>query len=166
VAVVSDAGTPGIADPGYLLIRALRREGLPWSVVPGPCSALAALLLAGFPADRFLFVGYCPRRKGPRLRFLQEALRQETTVVMFESCHRIRATVDQLEQLAPGRSLALVREITKVHEETLRGTAADIRRLLSGPRLKGELVLVIRGRAPETSRVNDGKPPEAASKKP
>ncbi len=145
IAVVSDAGTPAIADPGYVLIRALRREGLPWTVVPGPSSVLAALLLAGFPTDRFTFVGYPPRRPGPRGRFLAEALAAPGSVVVLESCHRIRATLEQLAALDPGRELALVREITKLHEETLRGTASAVLQELSGPRLQGEMVLVLKG---------------------
>jgi 16S rRNA (cytidine1402-2'-O)-methyltransferase len=154
VAVVSDAGTPGIADPAYRLILALREEGLRWSVVPGPSSVLAALLLAGFPTDRFLFVGYPPRRPGPRRRFLADALSATATVVLLESCHRAAGTLEQIRELAPERELALVREITKLHEETLRGTAAEIVAQLTGPRRKGELVLVIRGR-------RDAIPPES-----
>lgn len=147
VAVVSDAGTPAVADPGYVLIRALRREELPWTVVPGPSSVLAALLLAGFPTDRFTFVGYPPRKPGPRARFLAEALATAGSVVVLESCHRIRATLEQLAELEPVRELAVVREITKVHEETLRGTATEVLARMSGPRLKGELVLVLAGAA-------------------
>lgn len=143
VAVVSDAGTPGIADPGYRLVQALRREGLPWSVVPGASSVLAALLLAGFATDRFTFVGYPPRRKGPRRRFLASALEAKGSIVLLESCHRIRSTLTMLDELVPQREMALVREITKRYEETLRGPAANLLTCLEGPRLKGELVLVL-----------------------
>jgi 16S rRNA (cytidine1402-2'-O)-methyltransferase len=133
---------PTISDPGYTLIQALREAGLPWSVVPGPSSVLAALVLCGFASDRFLFVGYLPRRKGPRQRFLAEALSEPGTVVFLESCHRIRTTLELVAQLAPERSLAVVREISKIHEETLWGRAAELLPQLRGPRLKGELVLV------------------------
>lgn len=145
VVVVSDAGTPAISDPGYTLLRALRAAGLPWSTVPGPSSVLAALLLAGFPTDRFLFAGYPPRRPGAARRFLQAALDAGCTTVVLESCHRARATLGMVAELAPGREVALAREITKVHEETLRGTAAQVLDMMTGPRLKGELVLVLRG---------------------
>ncbi len=145
VAVVSDAGLPAISDPGFTLIRALREKGLPWSVVPGASSVLTALVLSGFPTDRFTFVGYPPRKKGARSRFLQEILTISGTVVVLESCHRIRATLEQITGLAPTRPLALAREMTKIHEETLRGTAAELLDSLTGPRLKGELVLVVRG---------------------
>ena len=145
VAVVSDAGMPTVADPGYVLLQALRREGLSWSVVPGPSSVLAALVLAGFPTDRFLFVGYPPRRAGRLRTFLAEALAERGTVVMLESVHRVRKTLAAVAELAPARELAAVREITKLHEETLRGTADVLLEELTGPRLKGELVLVLRG---------------------
>ncbi len=145
VAVVSDAGTPGISDPGYTLIRALREADLPWSIVPGPSSVLAALLLAGFPMDRFLFAGYPPRKPGAARAFLERVLAEPAAAVVFESCHRVRATLETLGALAPQRELAVVREISKVHEETLRGTAAQVLELMTGPRLKGELVIVVRG---------------------
>jgi 16S rRNA (cytidine1402-2'-O)-methyltransferase len=146
VAVVSDAGMPCVSDPGFTLVRALWQAGLPWTVVPGPSSTLAALVLSGFSPDRFLFVGYAPRRKGQRARFLEEALAEPGTVLVLESCHRIRATVEMLAELAPQRRLAVAREITKLHEETLRGTPAEVLPLLTGKRLKGELVLVLEGR--------------------
>jgi 16S rRNA (cytidine1402-2'-O)-methyltransferase len=150
VAVVSDAGMPFISDPGYSLVRALREAGLSWSVVPGASSVLAALVLAGFPADRFLFVGYPPRRPGARQRFLAEALAERGTVVLLESCHRVRTTLEALAAAAPARELAVVREITKLHEETLWGTAAELLAVMTGPRLKGELVMLIRGQRGES----------------
>lgn len=145
VAVVSDAGMPCVSDPGYALVAALRREDLPYSVVPGPSSVLAALVLSGFPTDRFLFVGFVPRKSGARRRVLGEALAETGTTVLLESCHRIRSTLETLRELDPRREVAVAREITKLHEETLRGNADDLLRLLTGPRLRGELVLVVRG---------------------
>jgi len=146
VAVVSDAGMPCVSDPGYTLARALAEADLPWTVIPGPSSVLAALVLAGFPTDRFLFVGYPPRKRGQRARFFTEALAESGTVIAFESCHRIRSTLECLADVDPLRQLAVVREITKIHEETVRGTALDLLTKMTGKRLKGELVLVIRGR--------------------
>ncbi|MFH1845681.1 MAG: 16S rRNA (cytidine(1402)-2'-O)-methyltransferase [bacterium] len=145
VAVVSDAGTPAVSDPGYSLIRALQDNDLPWTVVPGPSSLLAALLLSGFPTDRFSFLGYAPRKAGPRRRFLESAIQQRGSVIVLESCHRIRKTLEQLAEIKPVQRVALVREITKIHEETLRGTAAELLVQMTGPRLKGELVLVLAG---------------------
>ncbi len=145
VAVVSDAGMPCISDPGYALVAALRREELPYTVVPGPSSVLAALVLAGFPTDRFLFLGFVPRKPGARRRVLGEALAEPGTSVLLESCHRIRSTLEALRELDPEREAAVAREITKLHEETLRGTADQLLAQLTGPRLRGELVLVVRG---------------------
>jgi 16S rRNA (cytidine1402-2'-O)-methyltransferase len=147
VAVVSDAGMPGISDPGYTLVQALRAAGVPWSVVPGPSSVLAALLLSGLPSDRFLFVGYPPRRPGRLREFCVRLLAETGTVVVFEAIHRIAATLQLIGELAPQRELAIVREITKLHEETLRGTAAELLASMTGPRLRGELVLLVRGAA-------------------
>jgi len=148
IAIVSDAGMPAISDPGFSLIRVLQAKELPWSVVPGPSSVLTALVLAGYPTDHFTFVGYPPRRKGPRLRFLRMALSEAGSVIILESCHRIRVTLEQIDSLDSDRPLAIVREMTKLHEETLRGTASDLLVKMTGPRLKGELVLLIRGHKP------------------
>ena len=154
VAVVSDAGMPGIADPGYVLLQALREADLPWSVVPGPSSVLTALILSGFPTDRFVFAGYPPRKPGKLRTFLSQLLEQRGTIIILESCHRILKTLAAAAELAPDREMAIAREITKVHEETLRGTAGALIEEMTGPRLKGELVLVIRGDV-ETGRKSE-----------
>jgi 16S rRNA (cytidine1402-2'-O)-methyltransferase len=146
VAVVSDAGMPCVSDPGFTLVRALGEAGLPWTVVPGPSSTLSALVLSGFATDRFLYLGYAPRRKGQRRSFLEAALREPGTVLILESCHRIRSTLEILAELDPERPAAIAREITKVHEETLRGPAPALLEIMTGRRLKGELVLVLQGR--------------------
>jgi 16S rRNA (cytidine1402-2'-O)-methyltransferase len=145
VAVVSDAGTPCISDPGFVLLRALREEGMAWQTVPGPSSVLAALVLAGFEPDRFLYAGYPPRRKGARARWLGQLLDLGCTTILLESVHRIRSTLEILEQIAPRAELAICREITKLHEETLRGPAAALLQEMTGRRLRGELVLLLRG---------------------
>ena len=145
VAVVSDAGMPCISDPGFTLVRSLLEEDLPWTVIPGPSSTVAALVLAGFSPDRFLYLGYAPRKKGQRRKFLADALTEPGTVLIFESCHRIRSTLEILAELAPDRILAVVREITKIHEESLRGNAGQLLDIMTGRRLKGELVMVLQG---------------------
>ena len=147
IAVVSDAGMPCINDPGFTLVRALQAADLPWTVIPGPSSVLAALVLSGFSPDRFLFVGYLPRKKGRRGRLLAELLLEPGTVLALESCHRITSTLELLAELAPERTFAIAREITKLHEETLRGTAGQLLERMTGRRLKGELVLVLQGTA-------------------
>ncbi len=148
VAVVTDAGMPCISDPGFTLVRALRDAQLPWSVAPGPSSTLAALVLAGFEPDRFVFAGYPPRRKGARARWLRDLLDLACTVILLESVHRIRSTLEMLAELEPARELAICREITKVHEETLRGPAPALLARMTGERLRGELVLLMRGPNP------------------
>jgi 16S rRNA (cytidine1402-2'-O)-methyltransferase len=145
VAVVSDAGMPCISDPGFTLVRSLLAEDLPWTVIPGPSSTVTALVLAGFSPDRFLYLGYAPRKKGQRRKFLEDALLEPGSVLIFESCHRIRSTLEILAELVPERMMAVVREITKIHEEALRGTAAELLEIMTGPRLKGELVIVLQG---------------------
>jgi 16S rRNA (cytidine1402-2'-O)-methyltransferase len=146
VAVVSDAGMPCISDPGFTLVRSLLEEDLPWTVIPGPSSTVTALVLSGFAPDRFLYLGYAPRKKGQRRTFLEDALSERGTVLIFESCHRIRSTLEILDELAPTRILAVAREISKIHEETLRGNAGQLLETMTGRRLKGELVLVLQGR--------------------
>lgn len=146
VAVVSDAGMPCISDPGFTLVRALGEAQLEWTVVPGPSSTLSALVLAGFSPDRFLYLGYAPRKKGQRRTFLENALEEQGTVIILESCHRIRSTLEILAEVDGERMAAVAREITKMHEETLRGTAPELLEVMTGRRLKGELVLVLQGR--------------------
>ncbi len=145
VAVISDAGMPCVSDPGYTLVLALQEAGLEWTVIPGPSSTLAALVLSGFPTDRFHFLGYAPRKKGQRKTFLEGALNDTGTSLVLESCHRIRSTLEILSEVAPDREVAIAREITKLHEETLRGPAGRLLEIMTGSRLKGELVLVIKG---------------------
>ncbi|MEN8006050.1 MAG: 16S rRNA (cytidine(1402)-2'-O)-methyltransferase [Candidatus Krumholzibacteriota bacterium] len=145
VAVVSDAGMPCISDPGFTLTRTLLQEDLPWTVIPGPSSTVTALVMSGYSPDRFLYLGYAPRKKGQRRKFLAMALEEPGTVLIFESCHRIRSTLEILGELAPARQVAVAREISKIHEETLRGTAEDLLEILTGRRLKGELVMVLQG---------------------
>jgi 16S rRNA (cytidine1402-2'-O)-methyltransferase len=145
IVLVSDAGMPAVADPGFVLVRELCKEELPYSIVPGPSSVLAALVLSGFPTDRFRFAGYLPRKSGKLRTTLSELLESKETVIALESCHRILKSLTAINELAPERELAIAREITKVHEETLRGTAAQLTEMMTGPRLKGELVLLIHG---------------------
>ena len=152
VAIVSDAGMPCISDPGYSLIKALQEADLGWTVIPGPSSTLAALVLSGFPTDRFLFLGYPPRKKGQRKTFFEKALTEQGTVLMLESCHRISSSLEILAEVAPERPLAVAREITKLYEETLKGTAAELLKVMTGPRLKGELVLVVKGLGKQSNR--------------
>jgi len=144
LALVSDAGTPLISDPGYPLVRAAVEAGIRVVPIPGASALLAALVASGLPPDRFLFLGYLPRRPGPRRKTLGVALAFPYTVIAYESSHRILATLEELAELAPGRELVLARELTKVHEEFLRGTPQGIlAEVRARGGLRGELVLLL-----------------------
>ena len=151
VALVSDAGMPLISDPGYVLVRACVAAGLAVEVLPGPSAALAALVASALPADRWRFVGFLPRKAGA----LREVLAEPGgTLVAFESPRRLPATLAALAELDPAREAAVCRELTKVHEEVVRGTAAELAERYAGAAVRGEVVLVVAG-APET-RGEDG----------
>jgi 16S rRNA (cytidine1402-2'-O)-methyltransferase len=146
VALVSDAGMPVISDPGFLLVRACRAEDITVEVLPGPSAVPTALVAAGLPASRWSFVGFLPRKRAPRERLLRDVV---DTLVAFESPHRLSATLDLLEHLDPDRPAAVCRELTKLHEEVTRGTAAELARRFRANPPKGEIVLVV---APPTSK--------------
>jgi len=144
IALVSDAGTPLISDPGFPLVRACVHRGIPVVPVPGPSSLLAALTASGLPTDRFLFLGSLPRKKGPRAEALQSLDGLDCTAVMFDSPHRAEETLRLLAELYPQRPLCLARELTKVHEEFLRGTCQSVWETVRAREgLRGEIVLVI-----------------------
>ena len=148
VALISDAGTPLVSDPGYRLLAAAREHDLPVSPVPGSCAAVAALSVAGLPSDRFRFEGFLPSRSTARRKRIMELRDCPDTLVLFESVHRIGdALADLAELLGPGRPAALARELTKMHETIYRGSLEEIRRRLAedpgGGR--GEFTLVVGG---------------------
>ena len=134
VAVVSDAGMPGISDPGFRIVRAARDAGVPVFVVPGPTAVISALVLSGFPTDRFTFCGFFDEKK------LHDDNRIRHTIVYYESPNRVKSTIAALARVMPERKIAIVREITKIHEETIIGYPADLLRI-DAPR--GEIVLVV-----------------------
>jgi 16S rRNA (cytidine1402-2'-O)-methyltransferase len=144
VAVVTDAGTPGISDPGSGLVAAARSAGIPVEVLPGAAAFVCAAVLSGFALRRFTFEGFPPRAAGERKTALTLALAAPSASVWYEAPHRIGKTLDELAQLAPQRRLFLVRELTKRYEQQLLGTAAEIRAALAEP-VRGEIVLVIEG---------------------
>jgi 16S rRNA (cytidine1402-2'-O)-methyltransferase len=148
VALVSDAGMPLVSDPGYVLVRACVASGLPVEVLPGPSAAITALVASGLPADRWRFLGFLPRRKGE----LRDALAGgEGTLVAFESPRRLPATLALLAELDPERRVAVCRELTKAHEEVVRGSAAELARRYAGRPPKGEVAVVV-GAAEEDGR--------------
>ncbi len=142
VAVVSDAGMPGLSDPGFTLVRACAAEGLPVTVLPGPSAVSTALVLSGLPTDRFAFVGFLARGKAKLIEQLAGFDGSGATMVAFESPRRIRASLAAIAVRWPERRLAVCRELTKIHEEAVRGTAAEILGQLMDP-VRGEVVLVL-----------------------
>jgi 16S rRNA (cytidine1402-2'-O)-methyltransferase len=150
VALVSDGGTPGIADPGQLLIRAALEEGLDVSPVPGPNAVAALLSVSGLPADRYVFDGFLPHRAGERRRRLRALAEEKRTVVLFESPHRILETLADIDEVLGPRRLVLGRELTKLHESILHGTAAELAGLL-GTSVRGEITLALSGAAGEAT---------------
>jgi 16S rRNA (cytidine1402-2'-O)-methyltransferase len=160
VALVTDAGMPAVSDPGHDLIGACLARGLEVEVVPGPSAVLAALVVSGLPTDRFCFEGFLPRKASARARRLEELAGERRTMVLFEAPHRVLDTFDaMIEVFGPGRPCALARELTKVHEQVLRGTLAEVRRRLAGQGPRGELTLVVAG-APAAG---GGVPEDAAA---
>jgi 16S rRNA (cytidine1402-2'-O)-methyltransferase len=139
IALCSDAGTPAISDPGFVLVRACLDAGLAVEVLPGPSAIVTALVASGLPADRFRFRGFLPRRKGELRRELEHA---QETLVAFESPNRLAGTLALIAELEPERPLAVCRELTKLHEEVARGSAAELARRFAGG-TRGEIVLVV-----------------------
>jgi 16S rRNA (cytidine1402-2'-O)-methyltransferase len=140
VALVSDAGMPLVSDPGYVLVKGCVAAGLPVEVLPGPSAAITALVASGLPADEWRFLGFLPRKGSELRRALSE---RHGTLVAFESPRRVPATLALLGELDPGRELAVCRELTKAHEEVVRGSAAELASRYADAPPKGEVVLVI-----------------------
>lgn len=144
VAVVSDAGMPGVSDPGLRLVAASRSAGITVEVLPGPSAVLTALVGSGLPTEAFFFGGFLPVKKGGRERALREALeRPSATSIYFESPHRVQGTLDMLAALDPRRFLCLAREMTKLHETWHRGTAGELAAAFATAKPRGEFVLLI-----------------------
>lgn len=148
VACVSEAGTPGISDPGFELVRAAAAEGLRVFAAPGPSALIAGLAVSGLPTDRFLFAGFPPPRRGARSRWFADLAARAETVVLYESPHRILATLQDLAEAAgEARPAALCRELTKKFEEVIRGTLGEILdQIAERERVRGEIVLVLGGK--------------------
>jgi len=159
IALVSDAGTPGISDPGFRLVREARAEGLPVIPVPGPSAVVAALSVSGLPTDRFLFVGFLPSRVQARRAALRDLAAERSTLVVYEAPTRALDTLADMAEAWGDREAFLCREATKVHEEYVRGRLSTLQGTLAARgEVKGEIVLVVAG-APEAPAA-EGKPEE------
>lgn len=149
-ALLTDAGTPGISDPGAEFVSEAAAAGVDVSPIPGPSAITAALSVSGLNADRFIFLGYPPRKSAQRETFLTEALAHTCTIVLFEAPHRIVDTITELAEIAPDRPAFIARELTKHFEELSRGTLAEIRRLIEAREPRGEYVIVCAGASEST----------------
>ena len=146
MALISDAGTPAISDPGFLLVRACLQAGLSVITLPGPTAFIPALIQSGFPSDRFVFEGFLPHKKGRKSR-LTQLEKENKTIVLYESPHRILKTLTQcVEVMGPDRPASISRELTKAFEETIRGTLEELEAHFTVHPPKGEFVLVIQGK--------------------
>lgn len=149
-ALISDAGTPAISDPGFLLVREVLAAGLDVQTLPGPTAFVPALVNSGLPNDRFIFEGFLPHKKGRKTR-IDGLVDEVRTMVFYESTHRIMKTLEQLaEAFGTDRQACVSRELTKIHEENARGTLAELIEYYQTHPVKGEIVLVVAGKNPKS----------------
>jgi 16S rRNA (cytidine1402-2'-O)-methyltransferase len=142
IALVSDAGTPAISDPGYFLLREAIREGLPVVAIPGPSAFLAALIVSGAPTDKFVFEGFLPHKKGRKTK-LEQLSREDRTIVLYESPHRLNRTLRDIHASMGNRFVMLAREFTKKFEETQRGSVLELLSGMKSHTVRGEFVIVV-----------------------
>lgn len=145
VALVSEAGMPGLSDPGYELVRAAIEAHIPVVPIPGPSALVTALVVSGLPTDSFLYLGFLPRRKAERRRLLSLIARERQTIVAFEAPHRLLASLNDIREVLGNRRIAVARELTKAFEEVIRGNLDEAIQRFSEARPRGELTLVIEG---------------------
>ncbi|HBT83795.1 MAG: 16S rRNA (cytidine(1402)-2'-O)-methyltransferase [Desulfuromonadales bacterium GWD2_61_12] len=144
IALISDAGTPAISDPGFLLVRLCRNAGVAVTAVPGPSATVAALSISGLPVDRFAFDGFLPAKSSARREAFRRLRHEERTVLFYEAPHRLAASLNDLVlELGGEREVAVARELTKIHEELFRGTAAAVREHFGREKVRGEMVLMV-----------------------
>jgi 16S rRNA (cytidine1402-2'-O)-methyltransferase len=155
VALVSEAGFPGISDPGYELIVAASQQDIPVVPIPGPSAITTALSVSGLPTDRFIYIGFLPRRSGERRRLLKSVASELGTIIILEAPHRLREALDDILLVLGDRRVAICRELTKLHEEVFRGTVRQAQEHFTEPR--GEFTLVIEGNKDKTKpQLNQG----------
>jgi 16S rRNA (cytidine1402-2'-O)-methyltransferase len=151
IALVSDAGTPALNDPGYELVRTAIQAGYMVSPIPGACAPIAALVASGLPTDKFLFLGYLPRKQNVRKKILQKFSHFNCTLIALEVPHRLIASLEDLSEILGGeRKMVMARELTKLHEEFFRGSIKQVREYLQRSEPRGEITLVIAGDETET----------------
>ncbi len=152
IALVSDAGTPGISDPGYFLINLAIDRDIPVVPIPGATAAIAALSVSGLPTDSFVFEGFLPRKQAARLKRLRELAAEKRTIVFYEAPHKIIRTIEDMLEVLGDRRAVITRELTKIHEETIRGPLSGILERLNQGTLKGEFTVIVRGAADQPQK--------------
>lgn len=160
-ALISDAGTPGISDPGFYLVRAAAAENIPVTTAPGANAILPALVLSSFPSDAFIFEGFTPKKKGELSRAVGALAHQARTVIYYVSPHQLIKVLRVFAELLPDRRLAIVRELTKVHEEVVRGVPGDLLERYESGRVRGEIVLLVEGQRSKPVTTGEAEPPGA-----
>jgi 16S rRNA (cytidine1402-2'-O)-methyltransferase len=159
IALVSDSGTPGISDPGYRLIRSAANHGIEIVAIPGASAIIAALSISALPTDSFLFAGFLPRKKGKREQRLRELKELKATLIFYEAPHRIERTLAEIEEVLGDREAVLTRELTKIHEEVIRGKLSSIREKLTEKKVKGEITLIVAGER-KKRKINEDEQPD------
>ncbi len=149
VALVSDAGTPGISDPGYFLINLAADQNIPVVPVPGATAAIAALSVSGLPTDRFVFEGFLPAKQLARIKRLQWLAKEKRTLIFYEAPHKILKTLADILEVFGDRRAVITRELTKVHEETMRGSLSEILKHLQSGQVRGEFTIIVHGESPQ-----------------
>lgn len=149
VALVSDSGTPGISDPGYYFIKRAIEEGIKVIPVPGATALIAALSVSGLPTDRFSFIGFLPKKRTSREKTLRILSEVEHTLILYESPHRVLKTLNEIKEIFGERRISVARELTKIHEEVIRGIISEVIDKLERQPPKGEIVLMIEGKRKE-----------------
>ena len=158
IALVTDAGMPGVSDPGYRLIAAATAAGLPIEVIPGPTAAITALVSSGLPSDRFQFLGFLGRTTTARRAVLAEVAAFPGTLILYESPHRLLACLADIEAVLGDRPVAVGRELTKLYEEVWRGTISDARAEFGArDRIRGEITLIVGGQATGTAEWDEAR---------
>jgi len=153
IALVSDAGTPGISDPGFRLIQLAIENKIPVIPIPGPSAVIAALSVAGLPTDSFLFKGFLPHKSKKKRDLLKELEGMRETLIFYESPHRLSETLKDIFEIFGDREIVLTRELTKIYEEILRGKVSEIQNQLAKRNLKGEITLVVSGRTRKERKI-------------
>ena len=155
VALVSDAGMPGISDPGWDLVQQCLAENIPFTVLPGAVAAITGIVLSGLPTQRFSFEGFVPRVKKERRTFFQNLAEETRTMIFYESPHRLEDTLETMAEIFGERQMAATRELTKKFEEVLRGTPAELLAHFQENEIRGEFVLILEGKEPSVEAAKD-----------